>query len=87
MLYIAVKAFPKDEGTKKKVADQINEIFLNTWDCPQEAITISMEEISPADWNDKIKEPEINPNLDKMMILRLCDSLMKFSENTLTRCQ
>lgn len=30
MPYIAVKAFPKDEETKKKVIDQINEIFLNT---------------------------------------------------------
>ena len=69
MPYIAVKAFPKDEETKKKVVDQINEIFLNTWGCPQEAITISVEEVAPAEWEEKVKSPEIIPNMDKMMIL------------------
>ena len=69
MPYIAVKAFPKDEETKKKVVDQINEIFLNTWGCPQEAITVSMEEVAPADWDSKVKDVEISPNHDKMMIL------------------
>ena len=69
MPYIAVKAFPKDEETKKKVVDQINDIFLNTWGCPQEAITISVEEIAPAEWEGKVKSPDIMPNMDKMMIL------------------
>ena len=69
MPYIAVKAFPKDEETKKKVVDQINEIFLKTWGCPQEAITISVEEVTPAEWEEKVKSPEIMPNMGKMMIL------------------
>ena len=69
MPYIAVKAFPKDEETKKKVVDQINDIFLNTQGCPQEAITISVEEIAPAEWEGKVKSPDIMPNMDKMMIL------------------
>ena len=69
MPYIAVKAFPKDEETKKKVVDQINDIFLNTWGCPQEAITISVEEVAPAEWEEKVKFMEIMPNMDKMMIL------------------
>ena len=69
MPYIAVKAFPKDEETKKQVVDQINEVFLKTWGCPQEAITISVEEVAPADWDEKVKEPEIIPKLDQMMIL------------------
>ena len=69
MPYIAIKAFPKDEETKKKVVDQINDIFLNTWGCPQEAITISLEEVAPADWNEQVKTPEIEPRKDKMMVL------------------
>jgi phenylpyruvate tautomerase PptA (4-oxalocrotonate tautomerase family) len=28
MPYIAIKSFPKDDETKKKVVDEINEIFL-----------------------------------------------------------
>ena len=69
MPYIAIKAYPRDEETKKKLVDQINEVLLNTWGCPQEAVTISLEEIEPSDWNNKVKEPEILPNKDKMMIL------------------
>lgn len=69
MPYIAVKAFTKDEETKKKVVDQINDIFLNTCGCPQVAITISVEEVAPAEWEEKVKSLEIMPNMEKMMIL------------------
>ena len=34
MPYIAIKSFPKDDETKKKVVDKINEIFLRYWGCP-----------------------------------------------------
>ena len=69
MPYIAIKAFPKDEATKKKLVDQINRAFLDTWGCPQEAISISLEEVSPVDWDEKVRKPEIEPRRDRMMIL------------------
>lgn len=49
MPYLAIKTFPKDVETKKKVIEQINQIFLKEWGCPQEAISISLEELSPAE--------------------------------------
>lgn len=69
MPYIAIKAYPKDEETKKKVVEQINDVFLKTWGCPPQALTISIEEVAPADWGEKVREAEILPNADKMMIL------------------
>ena len=42
MPYIAVKSYPKDEETKKKVAEEINQIFLKYWKCPPQAISISL---------------------------------------------
>ena len=69
MPYIAIKAFPKDEETKKKAVDKINQVFLEEWGCPQEALTISVEEIAPDDWKEKVWKPEIEPKKDKMMIL------------------
>ena len=69
MPYIAIKSFPKDEETKKEVVERINKIFLEVWDCPQEALTISLEEVSPSDWEEKVYKPEIEPNDDKMFIL------------------
>ena len=69
MPYIKIKSFPKDEATKKLVTEKINEIFLEVWGCPPEAITISMEEVQPRDWVETVVKPEIEPNKDKMMIL------------------
>jgi len=69
MPYIAIKAYPKDEETKKKVVDEINEVFLKYWGCPKEAISISVEEFAPDIWEQQVVVPEIKPNADKMMIL------------------
>ncbi len=69
MPYIAIKSYPKDQATKEAVVEKINEIFLEVWGCPQEAITISIEEVAPADWEEKIVKPEIEPRKENMMIL------------------
>ena len=69
MPYIAIKAFPKDEKTKQETVDKINQVFLETWGCPQEAITVSLEEITPSEWDEKVKKTEILSKTDKMMIL------------------
>jgi len=68
MPYIHVKAYKKDDKTKQIVADKINEIFLEYWGCPQEAITVSIDEYEPKDWQEKIYDGEILPNKDKMLI-------------------
>ena len=69
MPYIAIKGYPKDEETKKKVVDEINEIFLKYWGCPKEAISVSLEEFAPEIWEDAVVKPEIMTKTDKMMIL------------------
>lgn len=68
MPYIAIKSFPKDEETKKRVVEKINQIFIEEWGCPPQAITISLDEINPENWNNDIVKPEIEPNMDKVMI-------------------
>ena len=37
MPYIAIKAYPKDDATKREIVDRINQLFLEVWKCPQEA--------------------------------------------------
>ncbi len=69
MPYIAIKAYPKDEETKKKVVDEINEVFVKYWGCPKEAISISLEEFAPEVWEEKVVKPEIETKPDKMMII------------------
>ena len=69
MPYIRIKAYPKDEAIKRRVAEQINQIFLKEWGCPQEAISLSFEEIRPENWEEQVIKPEIEPNQEKMLIL------------------
>lgn len=68
MPYIAIKAYPKDEEIKKKVVEEINQVFLKHWGCSAEAISISVEEVAPENWQ-QVVENEITPKADKMMIL------------------
>lgn len=68
MPYIAIKAKPKDEATKNELIRRINQAVLEVWGCPQEVITISMEEIQPDDWKDTVVKQEIEPYPEKMMI-------------------
>ena len=47
MPLIVVKAYPKDEQTKREVAEEINRIFLEKWGCGQGAISVRFEEFAP----------------------------------------
>ena len=69
MPYIAIKAYPKDEQTKQRTVERINQVFLEEWGCPAEAISISIEEFPPNEFAEKVAKVEIEPNRDKMMIL------------------
>ncbi len=69
MPYIRIKAYPKDDAIKEKVAARIHQVFLEEWGCPSEAISVSFEEIAPADWEKTVVIPEIQANADKMFIL------------------
>ena len=68
MPYIDIKAYPKDEATKKEVAEKINQIFLELWGCSQEAISINIEEYTPEVWEKEVFQAEVEPNKDKMLI-------------------
>ncbi|MBE7004334.1 MAG: hypothetical protein E7425_08650 [Ruminococcaceae bacterium] len=47
MPYIAIKGFPKDDDTLRKVAERINAAQLELWGCRQEHINISYEAVAP----------------------------------------
>ena len=61
MPYVAIKAFPKDEETKKRVVEKIKQVFLEEWGCSQKALTISLEEVIPDEWETKVIKSEIEP--------------------------
>ena len=69
MPYIAIKGFPKDDETVRKVAERINETLLELWGCRQEHINISYEAVPPEEWDERIERGEIAQNRDKMLML------------------
>ena len=69
MPYVAVKMYPKDEETRKKLAEKLCETVMEVTGCPAEAVTVSLEEVAPEDWVAAVKEPEILAHMDKMMIV------------------
>lgn len=69
MPYIRIKAYPKDQATKEKVVEAVNRIFAEHWGCAPEAISISIEEVAPEEWQQQVEQGEIEPLKDKMMVL------------------
>ena len=68
MPYIEIRAYPKDEDIKRRVAERIKNVFLEEWGCPEGAISVSFEEVDPKDWESKVVGPIMGPNADKMYI-------------------
>ena len=69
MPYIVVKAYPKDDATKKAVAEEIKRVFLEKWGCGEAAISIRFEEFPPEEWDKEVYQGEILPNADKLRVL------------------
>lgn len=69
MPLIVVKAYPKDEKIKQEIAEDITRIFTEKWGCTREAVTVKIESYAPADWQREVKEQEIDPHADEMLIL------------------
>lgn len=69
MPYVRIKAYPKDQATKEKVVEAINKAFVDNWGCAPEAISISIEEVTPEAWNEQVEQGEIQPLTDKMLVL------------------
>ena len=69
MPYIAIKGFPKDDETVRKVAERINATLMELWGYRQKHINISYEAIPPEVWDERIERGEIARNKDKMLML------------------
>ncbi len=69
MPYIVVKAYPKDQETQQDVAEAITRVFTEKWGCPRSAVTVKIESYEPEVWQKTVKEQEIDPQADQMLIL------------------
>ena len=69
MPYVAIKTFPKDEKAKAEAADRISKVLQEVWKCEPDWISVSIEDIEPDDWDEKVVSGAMESNMDHMMIL------------------
>ena len=69
MPYISIKAYPKDDETKQKTAEAVLAVIQKTMGAEPEWVTVSVEDIGPDDWEEKVVKAEILPKMDNVLIL------------------
>jgi 4-oxalocrotonate tautomerase len=67
MPHVVVKLFPgRSEPQKSALAARIAQALVETADSREDAISVAIEEVAPADWMSQVYGPEIAPKLDTL---------------------
>ena len=69
MPYFSIKSYPRDDEQKRIMVERVSEVIKEVWGCPQESITISLEEITPEDWEEKVTHDLVEPAMDNVLVL------------------
>lgn len=60
MPHLIVKLWPgKSEQQKVRLADALSKDVARVLDCAEESVSVSLEEIPPQDWGEKVYRPDI----------------------------
>ena len=63
MPHVSVKLYPgRSEEVKRHLSEAIMKDLIEIAKCAPESVSISMEEVPPAEWGEKVYRPDI---LDK----------------------
>ncbi len=67
MPHIIVKMYPgRSEQQKRQLADAIVKDVVAIVGGSEGSVSVAIEEISPADWTEKVYKPEIQKNWDRL---------------------
>lgn len=70
MPHVAIKLYPgRTIEQKKVITEKIIAALVETIDANDRSISVSFEDIDPADWDDKVVKPDIADKLDCMIKL------------------
>jgi 4-oxalocrotonate tautomerase len=65
--HIIVKLYPgRSEAQKKRLAEAIVRDVVSIIQCGEDSVSVSIEEISPAEWTEKVYKPDILNKEDKL---------------------
>jgi 4-oxalocrotonate tautomerase len=67
MPHVTIKMYPgRSEQVKSRLTDQIVKDVTAIANCKEDAVSVSIEEVQPADWAEKVYKPEIQSNWEKL---------------------
>jgi 4-oxalocrotonate tautomerase len=67
MPHVSVKLYPgRSEQQKTRLAQEIVKNVVAIANCGEESVSVSIEEIKPEDWVEKVYKPDILGNQGKL---------------------
>ena len=67
MPYVIVKLWPgKSEQQKTRLAEEIVKDVMSVLNYGEESVSVAMEEVPAKDWAEKVYEPDIVNNSEKL---------------------
>ncbi|MDY6792204.1 MAG: tautomerase family protein [Thermodesulfobacteriota bacterium] len=67
MPHIIVKLYPgRSEQQKKQLTDVIVKDVVTIAKCEEKSVSVAFEEIEPDDWTEKVYQPDILDNHDRL---------------------
>lgn len=66
MPHIVLKSFPLSEEERVAVTTALSQALQQSLGKSEASISIAIEEVSKEDWNERVYQPEILPNLKKL---------------------
>lgn len=69
MPHVSIKHFPKDLTAEQKdrLAQAITDVVTEHFHVSDAAVSIALEPVDKADWNEKVYGPDITANQDRLI--------------------
>ena len=65
MPHVIVKLYSgKSEQQKSRLAEQVTKAVMAGANCAEQSVSVSIEDIEPSDWVEKVYKPDIIGNMD-----------------------
>lgn len=67
MPHVSVKLYPgRSEEQKTRLAEEIAKAVMAIAECGEKSVSVSIEDVEPADWEAKVYKPDILDNWEKL---------------------
>ncbi len=56
----------RSDETKTRIAEAVAKAIVANADCDDSAVSVSIEDVAPADWTEKVYKPDILAHWDRL---------------------